>query len=214
MAPPASAGAGLWDEEADRALEYTDNISAGMPAPTALCSGAAIHVPDPNNQNTSNWGNNNVTVAFNATDPNGTINNASSYISQVGGGSYNTQVHQAVGNVFTLSAATGTYAFRAYFKSIAGPSWIRFYVYDGGNTALGAWFDIAGVTVGTHITGSNTTLTCAVAISAGNGYTQVSFAGNVSVDAPNVLIYIDLVDGNGTGVSTLSQQIDAWQISP
>ena len=205
MAPP-------WDEEADRALEYTDNISCGMPAGFVPCAGTATHLLDPNNLSTANWFESNLTRSFTATDPNMVLNNATDLTANAAGVAYSNYIKSSVGQNFTLS---GTCAFSAYFKSIAGPPWLRIVVYDGSANYFGVFFNIATAAVGlTTLSGGNCTLTCTGATPAGNGYTQISFAGNVSPSTSGLWLEMDFVDGDGTGNTTLNQEFYAWQVSP
>lgn len=187
-----------------------------MPAVVGFvpCAGAAIHLPDPNNLSTVNWTNTNLgTPTFTATDPNGVANNATDLKGTIGSGAFNTFVNNTT--QFTLLAATGTYSFGAYLKSIAGPPWVLLLVGDGGGNQFAAFYNIATATPN-GLSGAGTWVgDCARAAPAGNGYTQVSLAGHVTSDAiNNVRFSIYLVDSGSTGNSTLNQEIYAWQVSP
>jgi hypothetical protein len=67
---------------------------------------------------------------------------------------------------------------------------------------------------GTYVFGRVFQVDCWASLTAANGYTQVSIGGHLTADDSNMGITIYLVDGNGTGVSTLNQEFDAWQVSP
>jgi hypothetical protein len=192
-----------------------DETYFAVPAPGFVpCPGTAIHLADPNNLTTGNWSNTGLNVAFNATDPNGVALNATDLKSSVSGGSLNANVRSAGANIFTLFAATGDYTFSAYLKWVAGPPWVLFFVTNNATVDFGAYFNIVAPMVGTTF-GDLATLTCARAVAFGvSGYTQVSIAGHVASDTTGMNLEIALVDGNGTNLSTLNQDINAWQVSP
>lgn len=108
-----------------------------------------------------------------------------------------------------------TYTFGAYFKSIAGPTWVQFGISDNTANASLVHFDISGSgTVGAVTNVGNALNTCAQIGSAGNGYVQISIGVTVGSNNAGMTLQFYLADGNGTGNSTVGQQVNAWQVCP
>ncbi len=197
MAPP-------WDEEAARALEYTDNISCGMPAAAAA---TLIHLSFPNDLGTMPWVANSMTATSGASDP--LFGTTATSLVSAGTVAFAVNDQQPTG---TLTPGT-VYQISGYFKTIVAPAWIIFQVGDA-SSEFGGWINLAGPTLGNANTPGNGVLDSSSAVAAGNGYVLVTFTGHFTGATTSPGVQIFLVDGNGTGVGTVGQQVNAWQVCP